>query len=700
MEELKELLLNTIESKKKCYFDIRKLAGELKLNKTSDFVLLNKALNELEDDYLIFRDKNNYFYSVKQSNFYRGIIRINKKGFGFLDLDEDNSIYIPSDAIKGAFDNDEVLVERIGDEGVVRKIIAHNTEYCVGIISGKKNSFHFDDERLKGKSVNIVNRDSFNLVSGLKVQIRILDYKHPIKAEIVKIIGHVSDPGVDISSILVSNGIKMEFDDSTLEHANMIKEEIDEKEYRIRRDLRDRVIVTIDGDDSKDFDDAISIEKIDNGYKLGVHIADVSYYVTYGSALDNEAYQRGTSVYVCDRVVPMLPHVLSNGICSLNPHVERLCISCDMMIDHDGNVTDYELFPSIIKSSARMTYNNVNKILAKDEKVCKEYAYLGNIFEDMLVCANSIRRKREANGCIDFDKEEAKIVVDKNGKPIDILPRDRGLSERIIEDFMICANECVARHMKWLSYPCVYRIHEAPKAKKLREFALFAKVLGYTFKGNISDIHPMDIQRCLNHFKNEKEYNVVSTLMLRSMQKARYDANCVGHFGLASNEYLHFTSPIRRYPDLIVHRMLRKYVFEKDFSDIIEDEKLMEDYALQSSECEQKATIAEREVDDMKKAEYMQQYIGHVFDGIISSVNSFGFFVELDNTVEGLVHISSLDGYYTFMPNMMSLVSENGNKYTIGDSVTIKVVGANKLEGTVDFNVFKPKKKIRKRVWM
>ncbi|MDD7227276.1 MAG: RNB domain-containing ribonuclease, partial [Firmicutes bacterium] len=348
MEELKELLLKTIDSKKKCYFDIRKLAGELKLNKTSDFVLLNKALNELEDDYLIFRDKNNYFYSVKQSNFYRGIIRINKKGFGFLDLDEDNSIYIPSDAIKGAFDNDEVLVERIGDEGVVRKIIAHNTEYCVGIISGKKNSFHFDDERLKGKSVNIVNRDSFNLVSGLKVQIKILDYKHPIKAEIVKIIGHISDHGVDISSILVSNGIKMEFDDSTLEHANMIKEEIDEKEYRIRRDLRDRVIVTIDGDDSKDFDDAISIEKIDDGYKLGVHIADVSYYVTYGSALDNEAYQRGTSVYVCDRVVPMLPHVLSNGICSLNPHVERLCISCDMMVDHDGNVTDYELFPSII----------------------------------------------------------------------------------------------------------------------------------------------------------------------------------------------------------------------------------------------------------------------------------------------------------------------------------------------------------------
>lgn len=702
MEQLKAKILKLIKENKKGYFDLKKLAGILRMTKTSDFVMLNKALNQLEDDLLIVRNSQNHFMTMDQAGMYQGRISLNKKGFGFVDIDDQQSFYINAKNVNGAMDNDLVLLQVVeGDEAKVLKVIERDNDNLIATVVGKNLIIRLDDPRYRDYRLSVVNRKDFKLVKGLKLQIKVLEFKQPLKVEIVRIIGHEDDPGVDISSVLLANGIKLEFAEATLDEANSIPQQVELPELLKRKDLSQRTIVTIDGDDSKDFDDAISIEKIPEGFMLGVHIADVSHYVKENSPLDKEAYERGTSVYVCDRVVPMLPHVLSNGICSLNPGVDRLCLSVDMKIDQQGEVIDYDLYPSVIRSSARMTYNNVNKILAGDPRLQAQYKALVPMFFDMAECAKLIRNRRNDKGAIEFDTDEAYVIVDKNGKPIDIKVRERGVSQAIIEDFMICANECVARIMKFQSLPCIYRVHESPKIEKLKEFALIAKIRGHRFKGDLANIRPLDIQKCLDSFTDEQEHSVLSTMMLRCMQKARYDASCVGHFGLASSEYLHFTSPIRRYPDLIVHRMVRKYLFEQNYADMDKDEKMVVDAALQSSECEDKATYAQRDVLDMKKAEYMQNFVGQYFDGIISSVTNFGFFVKLDNTVEGLVHVTSLsDDHYTYVPMMMCLQGrEKQKRYTLGDKVRIKVIGANKEEGTVDFKVVVPRKK-RKQVWM
>ena len=702
MEQLKAKILKLIKENKKGYFDLKKLAGILRMTKTSDFVMLNKALNQLEDDLLIVRNSQNHFLTMDQAGMYQGRISLNKKGFGFVDIDDQQSFYINAKNVNGAMDNDLVLLQVVeGDEAKVLKVIERDNDNLIATVVGKNLIIRLDDPRYRDYRLSVVNRKDFKLVKGLKLQIKVLEFKQPLKVEIVRVIGHEDDPGVDISSVLLANGIKLEFAEATLDEANSIPQQVELPELLKRKDLSQRTIVTIDGDDSKDFDDAISIEKIPEGFMLGVHIADVSHYVKENSPLDKEAYERGTSVYVCDRVVPMLPHVLSNGICSLNPGVDRLCLSVDMKIDQQGEVIDYDLYPSVIRSSARMTYNNVNKILAGDPRLQAQYKALVPMFFDMAECAKLIRNRRNNKGAIEFDTDEAYVIVDKNGKPIDIKVRERGVSQAIIEDFMICANECVARIMKFQSLPCIYRIHESPKIEKLKEFALIAKIRGHRFKGDLANIRPLDIQKCLDSFTDEQEHSVLSTMMLRCMQKARYDASCVGHFGLASSEYLHFTSPIRRYPDLIVHRMVRKYLFEQNYADMDKDEKMVVDASLQSSECEDKATYAQRDVLDMKKAEYMQNFVGQYFDGIISSVTNFGFFVKLDNTVEGLVHVTSLsDDHYTYVPMMMCLQGrEKQKRYTLGDKVRIKVIGANKEEGTVDFKIVVPRKK-RKQVWM
>lgn len=701
MEMLKDRVYQLIVSHKKGNYDIEKLAKELGCTSTADFVLLNKALNELEDEYMIVRNSQDRFLTLEQSNCVIGKLRVNKNGYGFIDIDDDNSIFITRDEIRYALDMDEVLVQVTPGttQGRILKVLKHGNDLVVGIIT-RNMQLSLDDRKLANKRVKILNRNEFNLVAGLKVQAKIVGYGEILKVNIVRIIGHINDPGVDISSILIENNIKLEFNPETLEHANMVESEVSEEEKKNRRDLRDKLIVTIDGDDSKDFDDAISIEKLDDGFMLGVHIADVSYYVTQGSPLDDEAYERGTSVYVADRVVPMLPHVLSNGICSLNPNEDRLAITCDMKINYAGEVVNYELYPSVIQSKYRMTYNNVNKILNHDEELSKQYADIKDIFFVMQECSSVIRERRMALGAIDFEKEEAKVVVDKKGRVVDIVVRERNDAEKLIEDFMICANECVARLMKWSNLPSIYRIHEKPKAKKLKQFTLLVRIMGYRFKGDLENVHPKDIQKCLDNFKDEETYPIISTLMLRSMKKARYDARCIGHFGLASEEYLHFTSPIRRYPDLIVHRMLRRYYFEKDFSHYSNDEELVNDIALNASDCEVKATQAERDVLDMKKAEYMQNFIGRTFDGIISSVNSFGFFVEIGKTIEGLVHVSTLsDDHYHFDEDMLTLVGERtARTYTLGQKIKVKVIRANKVDRTIDFEVLRPRKK-KKKMW-
>ncbi|MGL5540839.1 MAG: ribonuclease R family protein, partial [Erysipelotrichaceae bacterium] len=423
------------------------------------------------------------------------------------------------------------------------------------------------------------------------------------------------------------------------------------------------------------------------------HIADVSHYVTKNSPLDLEAYQRGTSVYVVDRVVPMLPHVLSNGICSLNPNVDRLTITCSMDIDTKGEVMAYQIYPSVIRSCERMTYRAVNEMIRRNEEMRTRYAHIVELVDNAYKCSRIIRKRRVKLGSIDFDTKEGKVLVDKKGRAVDVVVRERYEAEKLIEDFMVAANETVAAHTKWLELPSMYRIHESPDVKKMRDFVKIATVLGHKWKGSVSTVRPVQLQKMLQDAKNDPDYDVLANNMLRAMQKARYDGKCMGHFGLALQEYTHFTSPIRRYPDLVVHRMLHKYVFEHQLEPqtMQQDEQWIEEAAVQASLRERKAVDAERAVDDMKKAEYMEKHIGKTYEGVIGSITKFGIFVELENTVEGLVHISTLtDDYYVFEETTKRLVGRANQKtYKMGQKVKVKVVDASRYKRQIDFVIIK-----------
>ena len=466
-----------------------------------------------------------------------------------------------------------------------------------------------------------------------------------------------------------------------------------DEEIKERRDLRNEVIVTIDGADAKDLDDAVTVSKLENGhYKLGVHIADVSYYIEENSPMDQEALERGTSVYLVDRVIPMIPHRLSNGICSLNPRVDRLTLSCEMEIDSTGKVIHHEIFQSVIRTTERMTYEDVNKILVdKDGALREKYKELVPMFEQMEKLAKILRGKRMGRGAIDFDFKEAKVLVDEEGKATDVVIRERSVAERLIEEFMLAANETVAEHFHWLNVPFVYRIHENPNEDKLQSFFEFLSGMGIRVKGVAHDIHPQQLQKILENVADRPEEMIVSKLMLRSMKQAKYDPNSIGHFGLAATYYTHFTSPIRRYPDLIVHRLIRTYLIHKQMSKkvIHKWEQLLPDITKHASLMERRAVDAERETDDLKKAEYMLDKIGDVFKGVISSVTSFGLFVELENTVEGLVHVSYLtDDYYHFDEKSYSLIGEMTRKiYRIGQEVNVRVINVNLEERVVDFEI-------------
>ena len=477
------------------------------------------------------------------------------------------------------------------------------------------------------------------------------------------------------------------------------------QEAKTRTDLRNETIVTIDGDDAKDLDDAISLRRLKNGnYYLGVHIADVSYYVEEGSELDKEALARGTSIYLVDRVIPMLPHKLSNGICSLNPHVDRFAISCFMEITPQGEVIDHDIVESVINSTERMTYNNVNKILAGDKKLQEEYSHVCDLFFLMKELAEILQKTREDRGAIDFDTNEAKVLVDEKGKPTDVVLRQRGESDRIIESFMLVANETVAKHFKWLDLPFIYRVHENPKVDKLRKFSTISRTLGYTIKGSLEDIRSKELSKIVEASKGTDEHVIISTLLLRCMAKARYDEQCLGHFGLADEYYTHFTSPIRRYPDLMVHRLIRTYLFKKklDQETLFHFASIMQNVADQASSLERKAIDIEREVDDMKMAEYMEDHIGETFEGIVSSITNFGMFVELPNTIEGLIRMEDLvdDFYYFDDVNLQLIGKRTGRRFKMSDKVKIKVSAASKREKTIDFQIvgMKSNKKKKKTV--
>lgn len=580
-------------------------------------------------------------------------------------------------------------------EGEIIRILERANKTIIGTYEDSKNfGFVVADDRRIYQDVFIPKEEKSDAKNGQVVVAEITvwpEKRRNPEGRIIEVLGNKGDKGIDILSIIRSNKLPEEFPLKVENYAENIPEEIPAEEYERREDLRDLKIVTIDGEDAKDLDDAVSIEKLINGnYYLGVHIADVSNYVKEKNPLDKEALKRGTSVYLIDRVIPMLPKKLSNGICSLNPKVDRLTLSCFMEIDKNGKVVDHHIAETIIRTSERMTYTDVTRILRdNDKELMKRYDYLLPDFKLMEELCNVLYNKRIGRGAIDFEFEECKIILNDNGKPIDIKPYERAIANRIIEEFMLVCNETVAEHMFWANLPFVYRVHEEPDSEKLMHFNEFVHNLGYAVRWG-KEVHPKSLQEIIEKVRGKKEETVVSTLLLRSLKQARYSPECMGHFGLAARYYCHFTSPIRRYPDLIIHRIIKEFINNKI------DEKRTKrltaevDYAAkQSSDTERNADEAEREVDDLKKAEYMSERIGEEYNAIVSSVTNFGMFVELANTVEGLVHISTLaDDYYVYDEKHLCLIGERTKKvYRLGDEVRIKVTKVDMLSHEIYFEL-------------
>ena len=670
-----------------------------------EFKELVKTLVRMEAQGLVVRSRSNRYGSPERMNLLRGKFIGHAKGFGFVapDIEGMDDVFIPPHEVNGAINGDIVLIrvlkESFGDrrEGTVTKVVERGQTSFVGTFQANRG-FGFvvlDDKKLP-MDIFIAKGDTLGAVDGHKVVVEVATWPEDLKSAtgyITKILGHKNDPGVDILSILYKHDIPPEFPEEVVVAAQSVPDEITAADLEGRRDLRHETIVTIDGADAKDLDDAVTVTKnVDGTYKLGVHIADVSYYVTQGSVIDIEAYDRATSVYLTDRVIPMIPHRLSNGICSLNPQVDRLVLSCEMIIDANGNVVSHEIFQSVIKTTERMTYKDVYKILEEqDEALMARYEPLVPMFKHMAELSNILRNKRQMRGAIDFDFKESKVIVDEDGWPVDIELRERTVAEKLIEDFMLAANETVAEHFHWMNVPFLYRIHEDPKPEKLQRFFEFVTNFGILIKGTGNTVHPKALQDVLKAIEGMPEEPVISTMLLRSMQQAKYYPESLGHFGLSTDFYTHFTSPIRRYPDLIVHRLIRTYLLNKDTSreTVAQWSMAMDEIADHTSERERRAVDAERDTDALKKAQYMSDKIGEEFEGIVSSITNFGIFVELPNTIEGLVHISNMtDDYYRFDDRQMIMIGERTNRqFRIGDEVTVRVANVIIEESSIDFEI-------------
>lgn len=700
---MKDDIINILKNSDKA-LTIYELQEKLDLHDVDEVKKLSDELRVLEEEVVIYCSNKGRYMMLEDSHLRKGTLRANKKGFGFVEIENmEDDVYIAPENMNGAIHDDIVLVEITSKmnldrlEGRILKVIKRQVERYIGEInfdSKGKGHITLDDSKIK-LNIEVAKEDSLNAVDGHKVVVELLKKLNNnlrYSGKVVEIIGHKNDPGVDILSIVYKYKINTEFPVDVKEEVKTLPMEVRDIDMIGRRDLRNMEIFTIDGDDTKDIDDAISIEKMSNGhYKLGVHIADVSYYVKEGSPLDNEAMERGTSVYLVDRVIPMLPHELSNGICSLNPNVDRLAISCVMEFDHDGRQLDYEIFPSVIRSRIQMTYKKVNSIL-EDNNIPEGYEPYEQSLRLMAELADILRKMKVKRGYIDFEVDEPKILVDENCKPTEIILRDRGTGEKLIEDFMIAANECVATHIYFMSLPFIYRVHEVPKEEKLRSYLSFVGSLGYQVPGDLKDTSPKTVQRIIKYLEDKPEFKILSSLLLRSMQKAVYRPENLGHYGLASQCYTHFTSPIRRYPDTTVHRLLRTYLFNKelDMGTIRKWEQKLVYISEHSSDRERASVDCEREVEDMKMAEYMEDHIGEEYEGIISSVTSFGMFVELDNLIEGLVPLRDMKDFFHYDEEHMTLTGERSHvKYTIGERVLVKVVRASKEEKTIDFEIIR-----------
>lgn len=699
---MKEKILEILKEETKGQ-NINEINNKLHLRGMEEITELEDNLKELVTEGVLHMSKNREYMLMSNTKSLKvGKLRINKNGNGFVEC-EPEDIFVHSNDLNGAINGDFVEVEiktRLNDpepEGYIRNVLKRDLKNVVGeMVKDKKTlAFKPDDEKLN-IAVKLTKESMKGCVEGHKVIISIIKEigNRTFLGKVEKIIGHKNDPGVDILTIAAKHSIETEFSEEVKRELKNIPDEVCENDLIGRTDLTKEMIFTIDGDDTKDIDDAISVKRDGKNYVLGVHIADVSNYVKVGSALYDSAFSRGTSSYLADTVIPMIPHQLSNGICSLNPEVIRLTISCVMTIDGNGKVISYDIFPSYIKSRKQMTYKNVNKILDKNiiPEGYEEYADTLKLMHEL---SKILRQEKINRGYIDFGIDEAKVIQDENGKAIDIVKRIQGTGEKLIEDFMIAANETVATHISNLDLPFIYRVHDLPNAEKIEDFSNLIKQMGYQIHTNLNKITPVTMQKLLNEFRDKDEFVILSDMLLRSMKKAIYSTNNIGHFGLASKNYTHFTSPIRRFPDLTVHRLLRTYLFENriDMETINFNAKYLIDVAEHSSETEVNSVEAERDVLDMKMAEYMESHIGEEYEGIISGVTNFGMFVELDNLIEGLVHISTLDGFYTYVPEMLSLISANKkNKYRIGDKVKIIVTNANKNQGIIDFELVKGEK--------
>ena len=701
-EERKNLIIQLVEDS--CYVPMKEkeLAIFMQVEPEEREELKSILQELLNEGSLQMTKRGKYIKGDGQAKQQVGTFISNSRGFGFVEVEgQEEDLFIPEDYTGGAFHLDTVQVELLKDQRGKRKearvtgILMHGIEQVVGTYD-KCKSFGFvipDNEKLNTDIFIPVER-SKGAVTGHKVVAQITDYgdtKHKPEGKIIEILGHVNDPGVDILSIVKGFALPTEFPERVLNQAERVAKEVSEADRAGRKDLRQLMTVTIDGEDAKDLDDAISLSYEDGKYNLGVHIADVSNYVQENSVLDREALERGTSVYLVDRVIPMLPHVLSNGMCSLNMGEDRLALSCLMTVDQKGNVIDHEIVESVIRVDERMNYTDVNKILEEHDPVlCRRYEAQVSMFHCMKKLADILREKRKSRGSIDFDFPESKIELDKEGNPISIKPYERRIANKIIEDFMLIANETVAQDYFWQELPFVYRTHDNPDTEKIKKLGTFINNFGYTIHIGQDEIHPKELQKLLMKIDGTPEEALISRLTLRSMKQAKYTTENTGHFGLAASCYCHFTSPIRRYPDLQIHRIIKETLRGRmNHKRMAHYETILPEVAKHSSETERRADEAERETEKLKKAQYMAEHIGEVYEGVISGVTSYGMYVELPNTVEGLVHVTSLtDDYYQYFEDTFELVGEVTNRhYKLGQKVYIRVIGVDEIVRTIDFEL-------------
>lgn len=704
---MNDKIITYLETREKV--TVNELAEALEMTGAKKFPKLIKEISTLESQgKLRFNDAGMLSLRKKQEKkkevTVTGIFRANKAGFGFLIVDEnEDDMFIGRNDVGYAIDGDTVEAvikkpaNRLKGTAAEAKIVGI-VERSLKTVVGK---FILDDEKPKYAGYIKSKNQKIQQKIYIKKEPVVLDGTEIIKVDIDKyptrghdyfvgqvrdIVGHQGDVGIDVLEVLESMDIVSDFPDDVLAEANAVPNAPTNKDLIGRVDLRQEVTFTIDGADAKDLDDAVHIKLLDNGhFELGVHIADVSYYVTEGSALNREAVARGTSVYVTDRVVPMLPERLSNGICSLNPNVDRLTQSCLMEIDRKGRVVNHQICQSVINTTFRMTYSDVNAILAGDDELAEKYQPIVESIHHMADLHAILEKMRVRRGALNFDTNEAKIIINDKGMPVDIVLRQRGVAERMIESFMLAANETVAEHFSKRKLPFIYRIHEEPKAEKLQKFLDYASIFGIHIHGTANKITQQALQEFMAKVENKPGADVLNMMLLRSMQQARYSEHNHGHYGLAAEYYTHFTSPIRRYPDLLVHRMIREYTQVTD-EKIEHFRQVIPELATSSSTLERRAIDAERVVESMKKAEYMEEYVGEEFEGVVSSVVKFGLFIELPNTIEGLIHITTLPEFYNYNERTMTLQGEKSGKvFRVGQPIKIKLVRADKETGDIDF---------------